>query len=346
MSGSGALFHSTGLLVVTYATLFGDDEDDEGAEEAAKEAEQETASEGDTVFIPLGFAYELPQKLYKGTDPEWQSFVELSRNKKLYQLTGMVGQMVGSMPMFQKALGENNKPRRFWLDIDFPDGPPPEYERKGIEIADDHISWTTRSVDPLLYAKLQKALWPMSLASSVWASSKTMTSLQYARLKSVLDFSSDSQTSRPEDSNETDLKLQKLPQQAAPQKQKSAPGSAGDMPVGSSFFNSAPSESSTKHGSSDLSKLLPVLPTLPDVSDDTASAAKAFKKTFNKTWRPANAPPERGTVIFSGMIELVGPKGVAVLDIRAAYHAAESRWTQIAVSPRRVRPKKQSPMGG
>lgn len=173
-----------------------------------------------------------------------------------------------------------------------------------------------------------------------------MTSLQYARLKSVLGFSSDSQASSPEDSNAPDLRLQKLPQQAAPHKQKSAPGSDSDMPAGSSIFNNAPGQSSTKHGSSDLSKLLPMLPTLPDVSDDTASAVKAFEQAFARTWRPAYAPPERGTVIFSGMIELVGPKGVAVLDVRAAYHAAESKWTQIGVAPRRVRAKKQGPMGG
>lgn len=75
----------TSLLVVVYATLFEDDENDEGAGEE-EEAEHETtgeASEGDTIFIPLGFAYELPQKFYKGTDPEWQSFVQLSENKKL-----------------------------------------------------------------------------------------------------------------------------------------------------------------------------------------------------------------------------------------------------------------------
>lgn len=338
----------TTLIVVTYATLFEDDEDDEEGGEEQKEAKQETSSEAsadDTIFIPLGFAYKLPQKFYKGTDPEWQSFVQLSQNKKLCdflrnQLTGMIGQLVGSLPVFQNALGENNKPRRYWIDIDFPSGPPPEYERKGIEIADDHISWTTRPVHPLHHAKLQKALWPISLASSVWASSKTMTSLQYARLKNMLDFTSDSQASRPEDSNAPDLKLQDLSQQRTPQKQKSAPGSDNDMPTGSSHFND------TEHGSSDLSKLLPIMPTLPDVGDDMASAIDAFQATFAKTWRPANAPPERGTVIFSGIIELMGPKGVTVLDVRAAYHAAESRWTQIAVAPRRFRPRKQGPIGG
>lgn len=215
-----------------------------------------------------------------------------------------------------------------------------------LEIGDDHISWTTRSVHPLHYAKLQKALWPTSIASSFWASSKTMTSLQYAKLKSVLDFSSDSQTSSSENSNAPDLKLQRLSQQTSPQEQKSAPGSDGVMPAGSSIFNSAPGQSSTKPGSSDLSKLLPVLPSLPDVGDDTVSAVNAFKKTFAQTWRPARAPPERGTVMFSGMVELVGPKGVAVLDVHAAYHAAESRWTQISVAPRRIQLRKQRPKGG
>lgn len=33
--------------------------------------------------------------------------------------------------MIQRILGKGNKPRKFWIDIDFPDGPPPEYERKG-----------------------------------------------------------------------------------------------------------------------------------------------------------------------------------------------------------------------
>lgn len=47
------------------------------------------------------------------------------------ELTGLVGQFVGTMPHMERALGKGNIPKRHWLDIDFPDGPPPEYERKG-----------------------------------------------------------------------------------------------------------------------------------------------------------------------------------------------------------------------
>ena len=34
---------------------------------------------------------------------------------------------------FQKALGIPINGGKFWLDIDFPDRPPPEYERRGYE---------------------------------------------------------------------------------------------------------------------------------------------------------------------------------------------------------------------
>ena len=80
-----------GLFSVVFATILFDDEEDEEPVEEAKEGERQTTSEGsegseaneeDTIFIPLGFAYKLPRKFYKGTDPEWQSFIQLSRDKK------------------------------------------------------------------------------------------------------------------------------------------------------------------------------------------------------------------------------------------------------------------------
>jgi len=40
----------------------------------------------DAIFVPLGLARKLPQTFYKGTDPEWQSFIEFSKDKKRSQL--------------------------------------------------------------------------------------------------------------------------------------------------------------------------------------------------------------------------------------------------------------------
>lgn len=105
------------------------------------------------IFIPLSFPRQLPRTFYKGTDPEWQSFIafakdknrsllirsmsfsnefpELSLSDGTDDLAGMIGQHLGNMKSFQKHLGQSIQPRKYWLDVDFPDGPPPEYERSG-----------------------------------------------------------------------------------------------------------------------------------------------------------------------------------------------------------------------
>lgn len=155
-----------GLLYFQLSILAGDDseteqssqgrtkkKDKDGNDNGDKDAEEGGQDDEDTIFIPLGFAYQLPRKSYKGSDPEWQSFVQLSKDKRQCQylksilpvwpalsqrltrfpdqLAGLVGMLLGTSPQFEKLLGKGNKPGKYWLDIDFPDGPPPEYERKG-----------------------------------------------------------------------------------------------------------------------------------------------------------------------------------------------------------------------
>lgn len=36
----------------------------------------------DARFIPLGFARQRPQTFYRGSDPEWQSFIEFAKDRK------------------------------------------------------------------------------------------------------------------------------------------------------------------------------------------------------------------------------------------------------------------------
>lgn len=37
----------------------------------------------DAMFIPLGWARQCPMTFYKGSDPEWQSFVKLAQDKEM-----------------------------------------------------------------------------------------------------------------------------------------------------------------------------------------------------------------------------------------------------------------------
>lgn len=39
----------------------------------------------DAIFIPLGFVHQRPPTFYKGNDPEWQAFVEFSKDRTKVQ---------------------------------------------------------------------------------------------------------------------------------------------------------------------------------------------------------------------------------------------------------------------
>lgn len=106
----------------------------------------------DALFIPVGWPRQRPQTYYKGTDPEWQSFVEFARDQKrvkrckgsyvrdvglTLELT-VVAEVAGTLSMalskdrqMQQALGTPIRISAVWLNIDYPYGPPPEYERSG-----------------------------------------------------------------------------------------------------------------------------------------------------------------------------------------------------------------------
>lgn len=59
-----------------------DEDEDEDEEDLVPEIMPD-----DALFIPLGLAHQRPQTYYKGTDPEWQSFLEFaSDHKRSYQV--------------------------------------------------------------------------------------------------------------------------------------------------------------------------------------------------------------------------------------------------------------------
>lgn len=53
----------------------------ENDEEGDHEVEVPETMPEDAIFIPLGFTRQRPQTFYKGSDPEWQSFLEFRRDR-------------------------------------------------------------------------------------------------------------------------------------------------------------------------------------------------------------------------------------------------------------------------
>jgi hypothetical protein len=76
------------------------------------------------------------------------------------------------------------------------------------------------------------------------------------------------------------------------------------------------------------------------------AALTVFKTNLANQWQPAAVPPPRGSVVVSGLVQVLGSKGSCVVDVAAAYHPAKSRWLGISMTVRRAQPKSISPPGG
>ncbi len=183
------------------------------------------------------------------------------------------------------------------------------------------------------------------MASSFWASYTTILSLQMARAKQFLGIKS-----APEKQNSQAsagfMDFQHLAKTTNKQKSHSS-AEIGKTPGSESKSSEmVPSKSLPKAASSDAARVLPPLPSIPQPGGDMSSALMAFKRTLAKTWHPPSTPPERGTFVVSGLVELAGSKAVCVLDVQAVYHPRDSRWVVVGIGVRRLQQRKQGPKGG
>ena len=188
-------------------------------------------------------------------------------------------------------------------------------------------------------------LWPTTMAASLWGSYRVVFYLRLARIKDYLNIRSEPETVNPNLSGSL-FDFRRL----ANQKQESQPSpgveGAPQVESGRATTAEATSKTSPKRALSNSTSALPPMPSLPEPGKDMSIAMKTFKRTLAKTWKGAPIPPERGTLLVSGLIEVEGSKAVCVLDVQAAYHPRESRWVAIAIGVRRLQLRKQAPKGG
>lgn len=176
----------------------------------------------------------------------------------------------------------------------------------------------------------------------MWASFNTSLSLQVAKVKQYLKLdgaSENSESSLPPGMTSLD----QLHESSA--KEESQPPNRMDK---LSDPESA-EDGNTKEGSKqppEGSKILSLLPIIPLIGNDNGAAITAFKQTLAKNWKPPHDFGERGTLLVTGLVHVEGPKGSCVLDVAAAYHPEQSRYTHIMCGIRNFRPRYQRPKGG
>ena len=190
-------------------------------------------------------------------------------------------------------------------------------------------------------SRLRTALFPVSMASSFWAGYNTYWSLQLAKVRQYLNI--DSAMGEPDSTKPTGyVDFQRLANDKRQSQPESGNGKGDESKTSGIPSIASPSDSKANAKGT----AFPPLPSIPQPSGDLSSSLSSFKSTLARTWKPAGMPPPRGTFLVSGLVEVIGSKGLIVMDVKAAYHPEQQTWPAMVLKVRRISPHKQSPKGG
>ncbi|KAK8012873.1 hypothetical protein PG991_010248 [Apiospora marii] len=323
--------------------------------------------------IPLPLTTKLVEPMpYRGTDPEWQMFIKVAKDKDLMEsirksLAEMARTALQNHPQIKQRFGRNMSVRRHWLELHFPYRPPPTFERR--DFGDEGIVLATETVDTTVALRLRNVLWPTAMTLSTWAFTTALFKQNLSSAAKYVGFESQSR----EPSADVQATLDKIRRQLA-KGQPKAPDAKEQSPLaspktqsvdGSETTSSSPmAPSSTSSGSTttpDPSGPGPKAGTgatlgkpasakdiygIRQMSDHTSGPWETFKRKFGQTWRPAGNLPPRGSIGVSGLVEVTCPTATMTVEIWAYWDPQAKKFDpktiQMKLKP--IRMRHQAPM--
>ncbi|KAM3086108.1 hypothetical protein ACMFMG_000248 [Clarireedia jacksonii] len=321
---------------------------DDAATDAVKHIPASELEEIDDkpLFIPFpGTTKQIPVRPYKGSDPEWQEFIKFSKDPELGKsvrndLAEHVLKSISQHPLIAMRCGKNMKIRRVWLDVDFPMVPPPEFERSGLAIGDDSISWATMPVDSSTVFKVRHVLWPSALMTASWSFVKVLAAEELRNIAGLFGI----EMQRPP----LPLTIHQVVARHDQVLKNRLPSKNGtQQPLGDNkkpiIGGAVSDKSNTAGGGSEA-----VTPgSLPPFHAHFVRAIMAFKIKMGEKWRPAPSYAPRGSIIVQGFVEMDAPRAWIVCDVQAAWDPKTKAFDprSLFIKLRRVQMKKQIPLG-
>ncbi|KAF4953420.1 hypothetical protein FGADI_6058 [Fusarium gaditjirri] len=308
--------------------------------EALSEKEKEEAEalhdpDEPLIFLPFPFTTkEVKQPPYRGSDPEWQTFVKVSQDKKLLQeikngLANEIKRGVERNPAFNKLLGGEITVRKYWLDIIFPPAPPPIHYVSGIMIDEEGIFWGDRPIDSIAASFLAKALYPKALAMGCW------TFVSFLTKQVALDISKAIGLSEPD-----------------------PPESGWHVPVGNLpgiIPPPAATRAAVQHDpKANAAHLPPVFNEIisaafgPDAKLDPRlqAASMAGALAFLRHWKPTKSLPSRGCIRVDGIVELKGKTAIMAVLVAGYYDPKTRQYVAVQTMLKHLMQLRQRPAPG
>ncbi|KAI1652773.1 hypothetical protein F4813DRAFT_394321 [Daldinia decipiens] len=348
--------------------------DDQEKHLTEAERQEMEEAEYDPIFIPLPFTMRMvPSEPYKSTDPEWQAFVRVSKNREKVRgiqsgLADLVCKTASTHPMLLRRCGGNMKLGRYWLDIQYPSRPPPTFVRKGISIGDDGTYIAEETVDTVTAIQVRRALWPSTLTVSLWSFSGALLRQNASNFGKLFGYAptypdTSFQQAVEKLKKSTEEPNSKTPKSLSPANTRAAGSSSTDptSPVEKRSAETTPDpRSSTTSSGSGVSSPVPIIPNaepgkpksakdiygIKTTQEHTSGPWLAFKQTFLQTWRPIGGFPPRGAIYVAGLVEITTPRAFITIDVTAWWDPKTEAFDMKSTSFRlkMIRDRTQSPL--
>ncbi|KKY39772.1 hypothetical protein UCDDA912_g00197 [Diaporthe ampelina] len=335
--------------------------------------EIEKNDEEDALFIPFPFTDKQVQPPpYAGKEEEWQSFVAFNndrdhRNRAKHDLAMLVKKTAENNSQIKRWAKKNMELKLGpnWLIITYPDRPPPEFVRTGIEFSDDAISIKTQKVDTRTKTLVDRVMKPYPLATSSYAFIKAFFKQSTSDVVKLFGYSenNDISTSNPDPDIAKTLKqleARQITEGGAATNSSSAATSATSKtdPEASTSHQSTlpdttpaqtpttakdPDQSSQEQGKKPLVK--ESIPGYTELANKSQEPWAAFSQQWRRSWRPLKYFPPRGCVAIHGMVALESPKGRIYIDVSAWYNPIKKEFHQesMQLGLKAISPTHQSP---
>ena len=318
--------------------VVGDDGGEEEYEDEDDDEDDEDYIDPNSLFIPLPWTFQIVESPpYKGTDPEWQTYIRVAKDRELLlkirnEILEVVKALAVANPILVQRIGREVKVRKHWLDLDFPQRPPPIVVRNGLLLAPGSIGIVTSEVDPVLSLQIQRALVPTAFALPAYAFVKT---LLYENVTGVARyFGWNSEPSFPTSPSSMTVRLPSLG------------GKMSESSAESSSNSSRKISEAINPNATQYDEFKKKIPSYELLRPGIQAAFAEFKKKWAETYQPIRGPPPRGSIGVSGLVELQSPVARIVLEVVAFWDPKTNKYDgqSMHVKLRSIRPLTRAPL--
>ncbi|KAE9962279.1 hypothetical protein BLS_008186 [Venturia inaequalis] len=328
-------------------------EDDEKVKPdgSVEEVNEEDLEDG--TFIPFGWPRKEEKTYYKGSDPEWKSFVKLSNDPKRQiaiqaELTKQIRLEVAHSVQGLRSQKLFPNKGRAMLTISYPVGPPQDYSVSGVEIGDEFVAWSKKIIPQEEYQRLSNTIMPLAGLKAGWQviryhyDEQTNKVRQYFGLKPKMD---------PVAMQYKLLLMAHIAaKKKAEQREKKEVSPPLVPPINKKEETSTPPngskpESSTTPESDQEKEAPPRLSAYFPKADPSPISTYIFMQNLLKK-RPTKPDPPAGCIEVKGSIEVVHQQTITTVDVDSSYDLTTNSFVDKIWALRGIRMKVQRPKGG